>query len=617
MSQKREISLLKGERLGLSMIFASAIVILAAFGIQTTHQIRNEESHLRREAISLSRSLSRTPDDQLVSHTKGTNASSILMHGLEHSAFVYVSIVDPNGKPLMEISRPGISIPEVVPKTLPGWFEERVIKLDDLEDEVIEFNTPLINQGQVVGKIRLGYVKPTFTLNAVDIPFFATIALAIFLLTPFFYFSVKREIRPLRKASDQMDKLIAQDTLSRIDVSSTGEFENFMRHFSQYVDKALDRVQQLERELTERETSGKLLSYKRMRIESVIQSLPDAVMVLDETGNVCFANMKFSTMLGVSVNDVMEKQPAEWCTNDEMATYLTDCARRASRKASFNVQEYTLGISPKKDIAVMPSPLFSPRDPSHVLGTLGVIRDITAQNLVKEGGSAFIAQVSHELKSPLNVISMYCETLQGGGDVTEELFVEAANVIKDETERMVMLINNTLNLTKIEMGNINIKRSRVKLKDLLEDAFDACVRNDQAGNLEFKLDLPVEIGPVAVDKELMRIAINNLLTNAIKYSNPGGVVTLSAEETDSSVRISVKDTGIGIESRELEKIFDKFYRSGSNEVRKRVGHGMGLALAKEIVQLHQGVLSVNSIPGKGSVFTIEFNKEADLLKLAG
>jgi signal transduction histidine kinase len=157
----------------------------------------------------------------------------------------------------------------------------------------------------------------------------------------------------------------------------------------------------------------------------------------------------------------------------------------------------------------------------------------------------------------------------------------------------------------------------VKLKDLLEDAFDACVRNDQAGNLEFKLDLPVEIGPVAVDKELMRIAINNLLTNAIKYSNPGGVVTLSAEETDSSVRISVKDTGIGIESRELEKIFDKFYRSDSNEVRKRVGHGMGLALAKEIVQLHQGVLSVNSIPGKGSVFTIEFNKEADLLKLAG
>jgi two-component system phosphate regulon sensor histidine kinase PhoR len=276
-----------------------------------------------------------------------------------------------------------------------------------------------------------------------------------------------------------------------------------------------------------------------------------------------------------------------------------------------------IGVSPKKDISVMPSPLFSPRDPSHVFGTLVLIRDVTAQNLVKEGSGTFIAQVSHELKSPLNVISMYCETLQGGENATEAFLVEAANVIKDETERMTMLINNTLNLTKIEMGSISINRSRVKLKDLLQDAFDSCVRSDQAGSLEFKLDLPAEIGPVAVDKELMRIAINNLLTNAVKYSNPGGVVSLGVEETDSSVRISVRDTGIGIDSGELSRIFDKFYRSECNEVRKRVGHGMGLALAKEIVQLHQGELSVSSELGKGSVFTIEFNKEAELLKLAG
>ena len=92
---------------------------------------------------------------------------------------------------------------------------------------------------------------------------------------------------------------------------------------------------------------------------------------------------------------------------------------------------------------------------------------------------------------------------------------------------------------------------------------------------------------------------------------------MRAEETESSVRISVKDTGIGIDSGEVEKIFDKFYRSDSNEVRERVGHGMGLALAREIVQLHQGTLSVASAPGEGSEFTIEFNKETDLLKLAG
>ena len=603
--------------MGLSMIIASLIVIIVAFGMQAAHHIKNEESDLRREVTSLARSLSRMPYDQLISHTKGYNASSILMHGLDHSSFLYISIVDMNGKPLMEISRPGVVVPVMSPDSLRSWSDERDLQIDGLDEEILEFNTPLIKQGEIAGHIRLGYVKPVFRLHTGDIPFFAAIALAIFVLTPFFYMVVKREIRPLHKASEQIDRLIAQDTLSSIDVNTSGELKEFMCHFSQYVNKALDRVQQLEKELTDRETSGKLLSYKRMRLESVIQSLPDAVMVLDETGNVCFANARFNTLLGVKVEDVMEKGPAEWCANQEMAAYLNDCSRRAARNVSPGSREFTVGTSHTRDIAVMPYPLLSPRDPSHVLGTLVLLRDVTAQNLARQGSGTFIAQVAHELKSPLNVISMYAETLQSGEDTTDEFLVEASNVIRDETERMTMLINNTLNLTNIEMGNISINRSRVKLKDLLQDAFDNCIRNDQANHLVFNLKLPAEISPVAVDKELMRIAINNLLTNAIKYSNPGGSVSLNAEETDSSVRISVRDTGIGIDGAELEKIFEKFYRSSSSEVRKRVGHGMGLALAREIVQLHQGTLTVNSEPGKGSEFTIEFRKEADLLKLAG
>lgn len=617
MSEKRKSSVWRGQRLGLSMIIASVIVSIVAIGMQAAHHIKNEKSDLRREATSLARALSRTPYEQLASHTKGEHASSILMHGLDHSSFVYVSLVDINGEPLIEIARPGFSVPVMMPKTVSSWSDERDVQIEGIDEEILEFNAPFVNKGEIAGHIRLGYIKPAFSLHVSDIPFFATIALAIFLLTPFFYMVVKREIRPLYKVGEQIDRLIAQDKLSRIDISNGGELKNLMSHFSQYVNKALDRVQHLEKELSERETTGKLLSYKGMRLESVIQSLPDAVIVLDETGTASFANTRISTLLGVSVEDVLEKRPAEWCENTEMAAYLNDCSRWSARNVSPSSREFRLEAPQKKDIAIMPYPLFSPRDPAHVLGILVLFRDVTAQNLAREGSGAFIAQVAHELKSPLNVISMYSETLQGEGELTQEFLVEAANVIKDESERMTMLINNTLNLTKIEMGSISINRSRVKLKDLLQDAFDTCVRNDKDNNLEFRLDLPAEISPVAVDKELMRVAINNLLTNAIKYNNPGGMVSLTAEETESSVRISVRDTGIGIDGEEVKRIFEKFYRSESNEVRERVGHGMGLALAREIVQLHQGTLSVSSAPGKGSEFTIEFNKEADLLKLAG
>jgi signal transduction histidine kinase len=114
----------------------------------------------------------------------------------------------------------------------------------------------------------------------------------------------------------------------------------------------------------------------------------------------------------------------------------------------------------------------------------------------------------------------------------------------------------------------------------------------------------------------MRVAINNLLTNAIKYSNPGGAVSMSAEETEQTVRVSVRDNGVGISPEDQERIFDKFFRSEDDNVRQRTGHGLGLSLAREIIQLHHGTLSVNSVPGEGSEFIVEFSKEANLLKQA-
>jgi signal transduction histidine kinase len=122
---------------------------------------------------------------------------------------------------------------------------------------------------------------------------------------------------------------------------------------------------------------------------------------------------------------------------------------------------------------------------------------------------------------------------------------------------------------------------------------------------------------VSVDKDLLRVAVNNLLTNAIKYNKPGGRVTLSADESEQEISIRVRDTGIGIAPAEQQRIFDKFYRSEEESVRLQSGHGLGLALAREIVLLHHGTLSVESTPGEGTEFTIELNKETHFLKQAG
>jgi signal transduction histidine kinase len=164
------------------------------------------------------------------------------------------------------------------------------------------------------------------------------------------------------------------------------------------------------------------------------------------------------------------------------------------------------------------------------------------------------------------------------------------------------------------MGSIALERQRVKVLDLLTDAFKTVSRGGKGEGLEFRLELPHELSPLSLDKDLFRVALNNLLTNAIKYNRPGGSVTLGAEESDSQIMIEVKDTGLGISEQDQARIFDKFFRADSDEVRQKPGHGLGLALAKNIIDVHHGKLRLVSTLGQGSTFTIIFDKGAGLVQ---
>ena len=617
MQPNQKISVWKKERLGLIMIIASLAVITVTVGLLFTNQQQAEEAHIRKQGINLVKLLSRMPFDQVVPGAGQQGVLSVLQLNQENTSFSYLVVVDENGRQLAELSSLGVIAPAAPLPTSPTtWLGEKTLSLAGDGREVTEFHAPLFRNGQLAGHIRLGYFKPGFGLDLEQMPFLATLALPIFLLTPLFYFLVRREVRPLQKVNSQLDELVERGNLNRMEITATGELHEFMTRFNGFVETAQNKIHKLESERTNLETSTKLLTYKRSRIDSVLQSLPDAVMVLDESGAVSLANSRFSTMLGVSPDDVVEKKPAEWCDNQDVVTFLASCTGKAARGFNSESFEYSPSGTPEKTISISPYPLFSPKDPALLLGTLVLFRDVTAVNLAKQSSGAFVAHVAHELKSPLNIIAMYSETLQGEDGANDDFRIEASNVIHDETERLSQLIGNILSITKIEMGSISIERKRVKLRDLLQDTYDTCARNAHGKELKILADLPREMSPVAIDKDMLRIAINNLLTNAIKYTDPGGEVTLAAEETENNVRITVKDTGIGIALDEQEKVFSKFYRSENEETQSRTGHGLGLSLAREIIQLHHGTLTLSSAIGEGSEFVIELRKEADLLKQA-
>jgi signal transduction histidine kinase len=193
--------------------------------------------------------------------------------------------------------------------------------------------------------------------------------------------------------------------------------------------------------------------------------------------------------------------------------------------------------------------------------------------------------------------------------------VAAVNVIHDEVERMAALINNLLNISKLETGTLPMTRQRVKLAELLRDSADKMAKNADTKGVQLELRIPPDLESLALDKELFRIAIDNLLSNAVKYSDPGGKVTVAATHlNDDEMRITVSDEGIGMSAEDCRKVFDKYYRSGDPLAESRSGHGLGLYVARQIVELHHGKLSVASELGKGTQFAIEFSVQAAKLR---
>ncbi len=600
------------------MIVASLVVICVLVGLLFSYQQRVQTEELRTRGVSLVRLLAGIPYEQLVPDSAAQGPLRVLRASQENTNFAYAIVTGAQGQLLAETTALGFVIPEsLVPGELSNWQGERTFSPTGYSRELIEFYAPIIGADEILANVRLGFIRPAYGPSFEQLPFFATLALVVFLLTPLFYFMLRREVRPLRDATQEISTLMDDGHFGAMNIQASGELGDFMKRFSQFVELAKGRVTALETEQANLETSTKLLTYRRERSQSVLQSLPDAVMVLDEAGGITFANRKVEVLLGVSAADIVDKPMTAWCTDPAVSSFLSQYSTQDVATA-FDDSTVTFkpARAPERKLALKAYPLFSPREAGEVFGHLVVLCDVSREALAEEGRANFVAHLAHELKTPLHTLALYSEVLLGPDGKDESIRVDACNVIHDEIERLSSLVNNMLNITKMEVGSLTLDRQRIKLRDLLKDVFEHLSKSGRAGELEFELSLPKGLSAVAVDKDLLRIALNNLLSNAIKYNEPGGKVTLSASETDDDIQIRVSDTGLGVPLEDQERIFEKFYRSEDDEARGRGGHGLGLPLARDIVELHRGQLSVKSTLGEGTEFIITLHKEAGLVQQA-
>jgi two-component system, OmpR family, phosphate regulon sensor histidine kinase PhoR len=233
-----------------------------------------------------------------------------------------------------------------------------------------------------------------------------------------------------------------------------------------------------------------------------------------------------------------------------------------------------------------------------------VLRNIDDQRVLQKRNAEFVSSVSHEMKTPLAGIKAYVELLADGDAEDDETREEFLAVINGQADRLQRLVENLLNLARIEAGVVKVSKEPRSLNAILEEALNVVQPSAESKNIRIANDLSPLYLPVLVDRDMLLQAAINLLSNAIKYTPPGGLVTLRSRMEEGQVRFEVQDTGIGLSPDDCQRVFEKFYRVNKSKDMAS-GTGLGLPLAKHIIEdVHGGHLTAESVLGEGSTFSV-------------
>lgn len=612
---------LKNDRLGLVLIAASLIAIAVVGALLYRHQVQLHRESIRVNGLAIARAIasveSASSDAPLITDIDKVGMLRSLASIQNSDSLSYLVVVSPTGEKLRELVSPGSVTPASTMPTEPfAWFGEHTLVSPGHGLAIREFHAPVISGGKLAGFVRAGYFDNDDPLLGSHLTLMGLMALPIFLLTTLAYFLIKREIEPLTQLGERMSTVSRSYGGEQWSPDPDNGRNEFLGRFDRFLQVVQSRVDHLNDEKLESQTVARLTSYKQEKAESALNSLPDAIVVLDEAGLTTFANQKIELLLNRSRDEIIGRSVQEWCENREIMAFLQR-HKQASTAARSATLEYVPEGQPERRISISAIPLFAPRDRSNLFGMLFLFRDISKEHSAHQAGSDFVSHVAHELKTPLNALLGYGELLLHRDTLSESEQINAVNVILSETERMAALINNLLNITKMESGTLKPERTRVRLQDLMQDAFGSLHSGALGKDVALELAIAPDLGSVRLDKDLFRIAIDNLLGNAIKYSDAGGKIIVSAGTLDDGqIQIKVRDHGIGISEEDCNQIFGKYYRSSSGFAAQRTGHGLGLYLARQIIELHQGTISVASELGKGSEFVVTLKAQPAQLELA-
>jgi two-component system phosphate regulon sensor histidine kinase PhoR len=332
-----------------------------------------------------------------------------------------------------------------------------------------------------------------------------------------------------------------------------------------------------------------LLTTERDRMAVILSHMGDAIIMVDGEGRVGMVNAAAERVLRISGREAAGRKFIEVVRDYEIDGLLQNCLQRGEQ------QKGLVEVSSSKQLlGVIATPLEGDG------GCIVLLQDLTELNKLENMRRDFVANLSHELRTPVASLKALTETLQEGAIEEPAVARDFLSKMNAEVDRMTQMVQELADLSRIESGQAPLRKEMLNAADVLARAVGRLQEQVKRAGLTLKVDAPAGLPPVLADGERLEQVLLNLIHNAIKFTPPGGRIDVTAHADGDNMVFSVSDTGAGISADDLPRIFERFYKA--DKARTGRGTGLGLAIAKHIVEAHGGKIRAESVEGKGSTF---------------
>lgn len=462
--------------------------------------------------------------------------------------------------------------------------EEYMVDEDNSRKKVVA--KPVISQGKIVGAVYIAASMADLydTMKRINSVFISGMLIALALTAVLGVILAHTITHPIKVMTRHATEVAEGKFDQKMPVFGNDEIGKLSLAFNYMTGRLREALSQNEEE--------------KEKLSSILTNMSDGVVATDENGRVILVNRRASAMLGVNENEMTGRHIAVLLGIDPEETE----ALYSGLPASTLLQLEPAGQDEPIVIKVTFTPIH--RREFGTAGTIAVLQDVTEQEEMEHTRREFVANVSHELRTPLTTIRSYAEALDEGAVQEPQLAERFVAVIRNETERMIRLVTDLLHLSRLDSNEAPLRMQPSDVMEMLEEVADRFSFQMKEKHIRSGVFVEHGIGQVVIDRDQIDQVLDNLVSNALKYTPEGGNIRIEARRSgEGMLSISVQDTGIGIPKKDLDRIFERFYRVDKARSRNMGGTGLGLSIAREIVKAHGGLIFLESEYGKGTCTT--------------